>query len=399
MTRSIKWLMPVLAAVLCSIVGCSDDATPVAAEKKGTARPKANKECFLPSPVNSVIKSTNVILRVNGVEFTRAQYDQMYRIREKVFRRANGIAMNEKSDKVRRYMVAGKYDILGIFIRRELMRQAAERRGLKATDELFSEIAARFLRQIRSSRQGLEKAMGSFLTPEEAAVQMAGMECDALGEAYLRSWATNDMVNVSDVEVSNRVVKINEINVETKRLNDEARRKAAAAKAEIMAGGNFYAVTTNRCELVPEQGKEWETFELGELEPEEDLFKFLSTANQGDISDPLDFDDGIGIVGVLLKEKGEAPAGYAAADQYTCVRCLFTAYTPIELPADMEDLRQTILDDRRSKARVAMGEELMKTAVIEYPSGEQIFKVKSHKAKPGKNKGKNKVNKGKKGQK
>lgn len=379
-------ILTVLLSVSCLLVGCTDDSQ---SDKRGVVGEKAQNKAkssltrvkYLPSPINPTFKPRDVILRVNGKDITRAQYDLFFRTREKSFRRANMGALGEKDDKVRRYMASCRHELIGVFIRRELLRQAATKKGLKPTDEMFSAVANRFMRYIRATSHNLDGALASVFTPEESAFLRDGMECDALGEVYLRSWSTNDLDHVSDVEASNRVARILAVNEKTRALNAEARRKAAAAKAEILAGAGFYEVTTNRCELMPEQGKEWETFELGELEPTEDLCKFLTTANQGDISDPLDFDDGIGIVGVVVKEMGEAPEGYIPAEQYTLVRCLFRAYDLLDVPEDLDEVRQQILDERRSAARIALGEELMKTAVIEYPSGEEIFRKKEKRAK------------------
>lgn len=368
------------------IAGCTDDlqsgnSDTVAGKVQNKATRSVTKVNYLPSPINPAIKPQDAILRINGKDITRAEYDLLFRTREKSFRRANGASLGVKDDKVRRYMASCRHELIGVFIRRELLRQAAAKKGLEPTDESFSAIASRFLRYIRVPSQNLDGALASVFTPEEAAFLRDGMECDALGEVYLRSWSTNDLDHVSDVEASNRVARILAVNEKTRALNAEARRKAAAAKAEILSGAKFYDVTTNRCELVPEQGMEWETFELGELEPTEDLCKFLTTANQGDISDPLDFDDGIGIVGVVVKEMGEAPEGYVPAEQYTLVRCLFRAYDLLDVPEDLDEVRQQILDERRAAARTALGEELMKAAVIEYPAGEQIFRKKAKKGK------------------
>lgn len=378
-----------LAALGCiCLAGCTEENRgDDVALSKGDANPKTHAKVggnFIASPISPSIKPQDSILRVNGTDITRAQYDMFFRIREKVFRRANGIAMGAKDDKVRRYMASCRNDIIGIFIRRTLLQQAAEKKGLKVTDAMFSRLASVFLRYVKAGGQDLDVAMAKFLTPEEAAFNRKGIEIDALGEVYLRSWSTNDLEHVSDVEVTNRIAKIKAINEKTTRLNDEARRKAAEAKAEILAGGSFYEVTTNRCDLSPEQGREWDTYELGELEPEDPLFRFLAGAKQGDISDPMDFDDGIGIVGVVLKEMGEAPEGYTPAEQFTLVRCLFRAYDPIEESDDASEVRRIILDERRSQARLVLGDELMKSAKIEYPSGENIFRKKT--AKKSKNK-------------
>ena len=50
-----------------------------------------------------------------------------------------------------------------------------------------------------------------------------------------------------------------------------------------------------------------DTVRLMTIRTAPDMFKFLATAKTGDISDPLDLDDGIGIVGVLDRSPGEPP--------------------------------------------------------------------------------------------
>ena len=72
--------------------------------------------------------------------------------------------------------------------------------------------------------------------------------------------------------------------------------------------------------------------ELAELEASDPFAQWLARAEVGDISQPIDFDDGLAIVGLVSKVKSDSSIHPGEeADMYEVVRVLFKAYVPREM--------------------------------------------------------------------
>ena len=378
--KSFTRVVGILAGVLTlGMIGCSD-ATSDSSENSGFKGKGAAYS--YPSVVNPKIASTNVIVRVNGISVTRGEYDAWMSLRDIVYGLNLGLDLHKRQDKVLTYRKATRETALFDLIRREILRQEAERRGVSPSLAQIQSGEKNFMKGIRRSGESFDGFCSS-LPPKVREILSRQVVSDVRDNLLLKAWATNDIFSVSDQEVSNRLEFARRYEKDVDEKNAEAKRKAAAAKAEILAGASFYSVTTNRAEIFKDQGKEWDTVELGELDEESDLFRFLASANTGDISDPIDFDDGIGIVGVVMKEIGTAPEGVVPAMQYTLVRCVFNAYEGLDEPEAFEPLRKLLLERKLATAREGLVRDLATNAKIEFPYGEKLFVQKQPKKSGG----------------
>jgi hypothetical protein len=392
------------ALVLLGFAGCTDREQKPQPEKPTapeTPRKKVAKPDF--SPLSPRLKPEDAIIRVNGVDITKADYDRWLNLKGRLYRmkkRRSPMSADEESD---RFMRNSAVSAIGEIVRRELMRQAAEKAGVAASEELLRQKEAELLENIGCEKEGL-KSVCAKLGPVYGPALKASVEADAREAAYLQSWSTNSLTVVTDEELAKQKAYMRDKLVELKAKNAEAFEKAAAARKEIVEGNRMFAdVAKERADLCPEQGAEWEIFELAELEAGTPLARWLSNADTGDISQPMDLDDGIAIVGVVSKVAGESSEHPGeTVDMFQCVRVLFTAYDLPQLPEDDDEWRESMLDYRRAAAIKALGKELTDAANIEYPNGTQLFNVKKpKKGKKGPGNGKqnkdkqNKVKEGK----
>lgn len=331
----------------------------------------------LPAPVyrsfvNPSIQPSEAIVLVNGEAITKADFDGWMDIRSRVY------AVSQKLDPVRRHKKVAKYNArtrdlaLMDLVRRMAIRQVAEKRGIVVPEAAVKASERAFEKGVHCAKGGL-KSFAKTLPAGEAELLDRMILSDARDDYFLSQWATNDFRKVSDEEVSNRLAVVSNYNANVARMNDEAKAKAAAAKAEILSGASFASVTTNRAEIFKEQGAYYDTVELGELDTDEPLFLFLTTAEAGDISDPIDFDDGIGIVGVVVKELGEVPEGVTPAMEYTLVRCMFNGYEELDEPEDPVKMRELLLERKLAEAREGFVREMLKDVKVEQPFGKKLF--------------------------
>ena len=144
-------------------------------------------------------------------------------------------------------------------------------------------------------------------------------------------------------------------------------------EAERYSDSKYRKMTVSLDQLI-EQGKEWITVQLEELnaEGEKGLREWLKNAEMGDISDPIDFDDGVSIVGVVRKGEGEAPEGVVGPTLYTLVRCTMLARNNMEVPT-ADEVRKAVLEFKRGEARREVFTNLYHAATIEFPNGTNFF--------------------------
>ena len=385
-------------SVFACFCGCSDDAGTAdkgasAAQKGEVAKKSPDKKRPTPeakdpkavafkSVVSPAIKPDAAIAIVNGVPITRAEYDRAMGLRSRIFCISKKLDPTKRNKDVDAYNNTTKEAALVELVIGEMIRQRCEKAGLSLPEKDLASAQKKFMSNIRRPNTPFEEYVGA-LPAEDGDEVRRHVAAFARSEFYLGQWATNDFRTVSDEEVSNRLEFVQSYQQSVSSRNEEAKRKAAAAKAEIMAGASFYSVTTNRAEIFKDDGKFWDVVELEDLEPDDELLKFLVAAKAGDISDPLDLDDGIGIVGVLLKEKGEAVDDKEPPDQYTLVRCMFNAYEEMDEPEDFEEMRKLLLDRKAESARAALVKDLFSDSKIEYPFGKKLFaSAKKPRGKP-----------------
>ena len=251
--KAMKWLTFVSAAALF-VAGCSDDADKPAAAGKTASAPRT---VVFKSPLNPAIKPEAAIAVVNGTAITRADYDRWIALRTRVYCLANGIDPYKPDKKVAKYNSANANLAFIDIVRRELIRQECEKKGITASESDIKIMQKRFMKGIKKQNEPFDAYCASLPQSEGDEIRRQVM-ADALGETYLTKWATNDIHHVSAQEVSNRLEYVENYQKSVDKMNEEAKKRAAEAKAEILAGASFYSVTTNRAEIFKDEGKEWD---------------------------------------------------------------------------------------------------------------------------------------------
>lgn len=338
-------------------------------------------------PIDNLAPTT-VVMRVNGQPITQAAYREWYRLRDRIYRVRERFALNEKNSKTTSFADQSRRVVPSDLIQRELMRQEAERLGVTVPDSRLRNLEKRFMGSIRRPKEPFS-SIDKLFDAATAAALRSTIHADARDEIVVEKSATNDLFNVTEAEIDERIKRVKEWNATAEKKMKEQRERALKAKHDILNGGYFYDITTNRADLAKNDGREWQTVELGEFQADEPLAKWLATAKPGDISDPIDMEDGIAIVGLKVAYQGEAPPGVTPAMQYELVRCTFYAYDKIDEIEDRKELAAEMLKERRAAALQELGKRLSGSAKIEFPLGDKIFAPKAKKPHDAGKNGKN----------
>ena len=334
---------------------------------------------YVSKKVKSIAQMSNrdVIFRANGTEVTKHDFLVMQRLQDKLYRLQNGIDLSASNARADHYIVAIEQHIPEILMKTTLMRQEAKRLKVVPSKAEGAAFSQKILEKLKTSSLGVagtaEKIGG-----EEGRLFKQMVDEWAIEDRLLQLALTNDFAVVTDAEVTNLLKNVKQFNVTADKMNKLAREKLLKAKSEILGGGKFEEVAKRYAELCPEEGKKWITVTLEELvaEGEAGLRAWLKTAKVGDISDPIDFDDGVAIVGLVAKGEGEyppnAPIGLAPPILHTLVRCTLLARQNMET-VTLDEAREKVREWHKEKAQKELGERLLRSAVLEFPNGTNFF--------------------------
>ena len=338
--------------------------------KKNEIRKRKNKKLA----VVDMLAPTSIVMRVNGEAITKGEFITWERARTKAWAMAKGWKPDTVNAETRKYRVQNRARALAELLKHTLIAQYAQAEGVEADKKELAAQKRRFLRLVKKPKSNFEDVIAIFGEAEGAALSRV-VQGDALTMAVLEHSTSNDLRRVSAEEFTNRVEFVKKWNARADETNAAVRVRAAKAKAEILAGAYFADVAKKYADFLPEQGENWDTFYLDDFEGDDPLGQWLARSETGDISDPLDLDDGISIVGLKMKyesslSESNKPPVYA----YDVVRCPFYAYEKLDdFDGDEKSIIEDIIDKRRQIAMKALHDRLVNQAKIEFPSGDNLF--------------------------
>ena len=368
--------LAVFALILSSYLGCKPkDTDPLqakssAAEKKPTKKKKAKK----PMAVIDTLAPTSVIARVNGEDITKGEFATWERMRVRAWAISKGWKPETVNAETRKFQLQNRARTLGEMVKYTLIGQHARAKGIEPDANEIVAQEHKLLRLLKKPKASFESVAASLGEAEGKVFTRMARE-DALTMAVLVHSTSNDLYHVTAQEFTNRVEFVRKWNERTDATNAAVRARALQAKKEILAGAFFADVAKKYADFAPEDGEAWETFHLDEFDGDDPLGQWLARSDTGDISDPLDLDDGISIVGLKAKYESDIsesnkPPVYA----YDVVRCPFYAYErQDDFEGDRKAIEEDIIENRRQLAMQELHELLTKDAKIEFPCGNNLF--------------------------
>ena len=384
LAKAAKIVLPVLFLALAGCDATSDGSDESAGSEIAKSTEVAPRKAALPKTFFDTLSVTSVVVRVDGEEITKADVLAWWNARVKMFSAGRGLSLDSKEAK--RFRGAVRDRSFAELVRNAMIRSYALKHGIKPRPDRIKAAEKRIMTELRkpkSSFQSFSKSMG----PAEGTMFVNMIHADALSEAVVETLTTNDIYHVTEEEFTNRVEFIRVTNERTDATNKIIRARAAKARQEILDGAYFSDVANKYADFNPEQGEKWRQVQLDEFDGDHPLCVWLARSEVGAISEPMDLEDGISIIGLKMKYPGEvAPDGNMTPETYELVRCAFHAFDRIEdYGGDRESIVSEMLEERRNETMLVLRGILEKECKIEFPSGNDLFKpLKKKKAKAGK---------------
>lgn len=353
--------------------GCGEDAPKIDKGETSGVNKRVQPGIYT-SEKSVLIKNmavSDVIARVNGVDITKKDYLARRSLMDKLFRIKKKLPITGKDDKARKHLKSIEQSIPIELVRRELMKQGADKAGIQYDPKKANSLFKSTVRRLGCPRETL-KSLENRLGKDDYSLLITMINEDVRAEALLIHSATNDLTSVGTDDVERYKKKVVKFNEKSQKNNDKSRKKALKFKERVIGGDDFEATALKVAQVVPQYAKEWDTFQLMEFDKDDPLRKWLEGAKVGDLSDPIDLDDGLAIVKLVAKEKAEVPAEMGPVYEYKLVRCTFYAYQYAIEQTD-DEIRDMLLEEKRAAARECLGMKLVSEAVIEFPNGQNFF--------------------------
>lgn len=412
------------------LIGCGKEGQKsISSDNGGTNKVsavEAKRKAPRPQPVVDTLAPTAVVVRVNGHDITQKDFKALERVRGKIWALCNNHPIDVFDRETRKEMGKKRMPILGSMIKDELIRQYAEKKGIRASDDRLKVQERKYLKIMKKGKSTLDD-IAKLLGDEDGQSLKRMVYQDALIDTVLQGTTTNSLFTITEQEITNYVKFVQSHNEMADKKNADSMARARAAKAEILAkvasnatikvdsakilkdiksvaqkeagtnkvskallrdtylenSNTVFAVTARKyADTNSWEGVSWQSLELSELDAESPLLQWLVQAQVGDITDPMELDDGIAIIGLKLKNELEPlEEGQPPLYEYELVRCYFYYYEKLPEYSERADIIEAIREARWNLAMGEVREKLTKDAVIEFPCGRNLFYPKKQKIK------------------
>ena len=319
----------------------------------------------------------DVIVRVNGVDITKRDFDKLQAAYGMMYGLANGHGVDLTNPRIQRFMKGRAPAAPQELMRRELMRQEAVKVKVAANPQEVAAAKEGLAKSFRKSKvKDFEEAasrMGA-----EVAQYVEGLIVSDVQSKDLRRHLSPESFEVSEKEIDEGLARVKRVQDGCVASNKLVRAKIAAARAEVLAGKDFAEVASRSSRGGKDEAKEWESIQFEDVAEDSPLRSFLAKAKVGDISDLIEWEDGLMFVKVLKVSKGDAEAGGGTSKTFDLGRVVVNIW---DRPDDMtrDEVRAQLLKWKEQKVQESLGERLFKEAVLEFPNGTNWFAVATSK--------------------
>ncbi|MBR3221802.1 MAG: peptidylprolyl isomerase [Kiritimatiellae bacterium] len=283
----IKWY--ILVSLALALAGCWDNGQPEAAPESSAADKSATGE----KPVRN-----RVVVTVNGRELHSTNLNERVEMLVKVSTIANPKMTLSDIPKLRKRL---RTALPKMFVREVAFEEFVKSENIKIDEAAIEKAKKKFLSGFggRMTYDNLRRKVGSLAAVMDDFVRIQAME-DAVRQRILEKNPPNLPPNYA----AEQIKRIKAYNAEMALTNAAVYARATNAWEKLKAKENFKLVARQFSEVPREakEGGDWGTLGLQQLEPDEDLVKWVQKLRPGQFSPPIEGDNGLMILKVNSKK-------------------------------------------------------------------------------------------------
>jgi len=240
-------------------------------------------------------KGADAILIADGRRFTAVERDREIRLRVKIFGLMRPAASIADAERFRKALADSAEEH---FIVESGLLRVAQSRGISVSrDEAATRLAP------------LASALGR-LDPEERALAEKIAEREALCARVVESLRSEMDVTVSDEELDAAMERLSAYAEMAAATNALVHARATNVWNEIRRGADFDSMAARWSEDDDPSSCEWGAFPLAALDDSPELQRILPDMSPGDITSPVEGDNGLVVVRLVEVDHSLVPASY-----------------------------------------------------------------------------------------
>ncbi len=317
------------------------------------------------------MKPDDVIVAVNGITLTRADFDVHIK-RYKWFLDRQRMADVQKQNAMYRSYGRG---FVSRFINTAVVLKEARSSALLDAATIRREVENSV--ELTLKRNNLDRETYDAKVPGGIKAMQVSLE-EAL---WCHVYMTNNIVvdpSIDATLVSNILAKIDEENKVISASNDVIRARLAEARRRIVEGGEeFGKVADEICEddqMTKDGTGYYGMFGEGTIQ-DEAVRKALFALSEGEVSEILEEDDGYSLYKILKRDDARFDRGQIVEDAKVDLARIWVVKHDLVVPAfssdPVEDMRRQDFDEKAAKLTASLREK----AKIVYPHGTNFWKT------------------------
>ena len=363
--------------VVFAFAGCSkQDETRTASTRKEPAK-DTSKELKPDYAKYTALKPEDVLIRVGTNAITRSDLDRIVNLRAKVVKmtlpaqqQLNAI----NTSAIRMPLLARLPETYRM--QTALLGWAAEN-GIQPSSEEIATFQKRFLASCKKPNADFAKFVKKNFTAEESKTIDERIQIEATCNKASKAYIDKNPDAVEKVDVDAYVKRVENYNRMAAATNALVWAKATNIWNQAKAGADFAELAAEHSEDEgnSDGGGEWGVFRLSDLASDGNLAKVVSALGIGDVSAPVEADNGLNIVKLVdvVDERGESVSGARIGDlRYELARIFFRLPEVYEIPTRDEAAR-LIRAAAENRAVRKFVEGLVANDGAEFPVGTEIF--------------------------
>jgi len=312
------------------------------------------------------MEPTDIIVSVNGKALTRKEHDDKLDLQVLLYSLKRPSATKASLDVFR---TSRAEKAVADYVVMQLVLQEGQRLGIRVSPEDMAAAELRAWRNVSPRRTGdnFTSALGSKAPLFKKAV------ADEEHARATRNALFSDRLEISEADIDRVKKRMEDWNAVYADSNRVVMARGEEIVRELRAGADFAEMAKEVSQFQPETGELWGEFTHAEIE-DKTLRDLAFSLPVGEVSDPVDTEDGLVIIRVLERVDGAAIDSPLATQvaTVTLARILLLMYNPYE-ETSRDQVRTMIFKDRNAKIQQEWMPKLFETARIEYPNGTNLW--------------------------
>lgn len=369
-----KVVIYLILVIYSFVVGCREEVSNSSVSKSkpykySDLESVTNEVTYFDLPINSVL----VVVGTN--KLTKAEFNSFVELRKRMAELSIPKGQNRKVNRlaIEAPMLAS---ITNFYPLQCVLLDYAARNKISVKENEYKAFRNNFKRSCKSEFKSWNNFIKDFSTEEQKLIDER-VQAEALISAVRKSFFDTNPVNITTQEVEVCQKRLEDYHKRASATNDLIWARASNIWNKVSNGMNF-EMAANRYtedENEPEDG-EWGEFLLGDFNEERELQKCISQLIPGQITPPIEGDNGLMILKLVSKDEDIAKNNEGIVEplkvRYNLSRIFFRLPVFYE-KATFDEIWKSLRDVKEKKAFSLFVDKLKSDVSIDFPSGTKIF--------------------------